>query len=274
VAGVEDIAAHRRAASPLRRKHWKLPRLSRVDLNVLRLATFELLARPEIPASVTLNERIGYGALRSEDSPSFVNGVLDPHRAASSRPRPEGRRVIRARGVRRRGGWPAAAITRRQRHRGSAGGDDDERRVFGNHSREPARVSRSGARSSEFRGRGPLTVKPDPRATCRLAYDPPLPDAAGASRQPAKRSSSRASIQIAFKLVDGRLGKVLTRTSSLQESLDFAHVERRRHDVAALPARNDRRARSRQMTNVQLRNRRPNARRLLETSRRDVFCRA
>ena len=59
-------------------EHWQLPRLSRVDLNVLRLATFELLGRPEIPSSVTLNEAIEiarrYG---SEDSSSFVNGVLD-----------------------------------------------------------------------------------------------------------------------------------------------------------------------------------------------------
>src|SRR6185436_18736165 len=39
-------------------EHWQLPRLSRVDVNVLRLATFELLARPEIPTAVTLNEAI------------------------------------------------------------------------------------------------------------------------------------------------------------------------------------------------------------------------
>jgi N utilization substance protein B len=39
-------------------QHWQLPRLSRVDLNLLRLATFELLARPEIPAAVTINEAI------------------------------------------------------------------------------------------------------------------------------------------------------------------------------------------------------------------------
>ena len=59
-------------------EHWQLPRLSRVDVNVLRLATFELLARPEIPTAVTLNEAIEiarrYG---SEDSSGFVNGVLD-----------------------------------------------------------------------------------------------------------------------------------------------------------------------------------------------------
>ena len=78
VAGVD---AHRARIDELiagAAEHWRLPRLSRVDLNVLRLATFELLERPEIPAAVTINEGIEiarrYG---SEDSPGFVNGVLD-----------------------------------------------------------------------------------------------------------------------------------------------------------------------------------------------------
>ena len=61
-----------------RAEHWRLPRLSRVDLNLLRLATFELLARPEIPASVTINEAIEIARrFGSEDSAAFVNGVLD-----------------------------------------------------------------------------------------------------------------------------------------------------------------------------------------------------
>jgi N utilization substance protein B len=47
-------------------------------LNLLRLATFELLARPDIPASVTLNEAIEIARrFGSEDSAAFVNGVLD-----------------------------------------------------------------------------------------------------------------------------------------------------------------------------------------------------
>lgn len=58
--------------------HWKLPRLSKVDLNLLRLATWELVGRPEIPTPVTINEAVEiarrYG---SEESPAFVNGVLD-----------------------------------------------------------------------------------------------------------------------------------------------------------------------------------------------------
>lgn len=59
-------------------QHWRLPRLSRVDLNLLRLATHELLGRPEIPASVTLNEAVEIARrFGSDDSAAFVNGVLD-----------------------------------------------------------------------------------------------------------------------------------------------------------------------------------------------------
>jgi N utilization substance protein B len=59
-------------------EHWRLPRLSRVDLSLLRLATFELIARPEIPTSVTINEAIEIARrFGSEDSAAFVNGVLD-----------------------------------------------------------------------------------------------------------------------------------------------------------------------------------------------------
>ncbi len=59
-------------------EHWRLPRLSRVDLNLLRLATFELLGRPDIPASVTLDEAIEIARrFGGEDSAAFVNGVLD-----------------------------------------------------------------------------------------------------------------------------------------------------------------------------------------------------
>jgi N utilization substance protein B len=58
--------------------HWELKRLSVVDRNVLRLATCELLAFPEIPFRVAIDEAVNlarrYGG---DDSPRFVNGVLD-----------------------------------------------------------------------------------------------------------------------------------------------------------------------------------------------------
>jgi N utilization substance protein B len=78
---VEGVAAHRERIDALiaaSAEHWRLPRLARVDLGLLRLAAFELLARPDIPASVTIDEAVEIARrFGSEDSPGFVNGVLD-----------------------------------------------------------------------------------------------------------------------------------------------------------------------------------------------------
>ena len=58
--------------------NWRLDRMSRVDLTILRLAALEILVREDIPKSVSINEAVElakrYGA---EDSPAFVNGLLD-----------------------------------------------------------------------------------------------------------------------------------------------------------------------------------------------------
>jgi len=78
---VEGVAAHRERIDALiaaSAEHWRLPRLARVDLSLLRLAVFELLARPDIPAPVTIDEAVEIARrFGSEDSPAFVNGVLD-----------------------------------------------------------------------------------------------------------------------------------------------------------------------------------------------------
>ena len=59
-------------------EHWSVKRLSRVDHNILRLAVFELLHMPDVPARVTIDEAIElaktYG---DEGSGRFVNGVID-----------------------------------------------------------------------------------------------------------------------------------------------------------------------------------------------------
>jgi N utilization substance protein B len=64
-------------------ENWRLPRMTAVDRNVLRLGAYELLFTPDTPAGVALDEAIElarrYG---SADSPSFVNGVLDQIRQA------------------------------------------------------------------------------------------------------------------------------------------------------------------------------------------------
>ena len=59
-------------------RNWTIGRMARVDLNILRLAVYELLHRPDIPRSVTINEAIEIAKkFGSEDSPAFVNGILD-----------------------------------------------------------------------------------------------------------------------------------------------------------------------------------------------------
>jgi N utilization substance protein B len=59
-------------------EHWKLMRLAKVDLTILRMATYELIFCPDIPLHVSLDEAIEiakrYG---TGDSAAFINGVLD-----------------------------------------------------------------------------------------------------------------------------------------------------------------------------------------------------
>jgi len=58
--------------------NWALDRMARVDLSLLRLATYELLFRPEIPTSVVINEAIEVGKrYGTKETPAFVNGILD-----------------------------------------------------------------------------------------------------------------------------------------------------------------------------------------------------
>ena len=59
-------------------EHWRLERMSAVDRNLLRLAAFELLFESDTPAAVVLDEAVDIARrFGSEDSPAFVNGVLD-----------------------------------------------------------------------------------------------------------------------------------------------------------------------------------------------------
>jgi N utilization substance protein B len=58
--------------------NWSLGRMSRVDINILRLAVFEFLYCGDIPPNVTLNEAVDLGkTFGSENSGSFINGILD-----------------------------------------------------------------------------------------------------------------------------------------------------------------------------------------------------
>ena len=58
-------------------EHWRLSRMTRVDRNVLRLATWELVHQPGTPRAVILDEAVELAKrFGSEDSGAFVNGVL------------------------------------------------------------------------------------------------------------------------------------------------------------------------------------------------------
>ncbi len=59
-------------------KNWRLDRMSRVDRNILRIATWELIAAPEVPMRVVINEAVELAKrFGAEESPAFVNGILD-----------------------------------------------------------------------------------------------------------------------------------------------------------------------------------------------------
>jgi N utilization substance protein B len=59
-------------------KNWAISRMAKVDLNILRLAVFELIYRIDIPRNVTINEAIEVAKkFGTEDSPAFINGILD-----------------------------------------------------------------------------------------------------------------------------------------------------------------------------------------------------
>jgi N utilization substance protein B len=59
-------------------ENWTIDRMTGVDRNILRMAIYELLYRPEIPKNVTINEAVEIGKkFGSEDSGAFVNGILD-----------------------------------------------------------------------------------------------------------------------------------------------------------------------------------------------------
>ena len=59
-------------------ENWRLDRINVIDRNILRMALYELLYCEEIPPKVTINEAIDLGKrYGSEDSGSFINGILD-----------------------------------------------------------------------------------------------------------------------------------------------------------------------------------------------------
>lgn len=78
---VQGVMEHRAVidqAILARSKNWALSRMPRVDLNIMRMAAYELMFKRDIPKKVSINEAIEiakkYG---DKESPAFVNGILD-----------------------------------------------------------------------------------------------------------------------------------------------------------------------------------------------------
>ena len=64
-------------------KNWRFDRIAAIDKNILRLAVYELLREPGTPSSVVIDEAVELAKrFGEEDSPAFVNGVLDAVRRA------------------------------------------------------------------------------------------------------------------------------------------------------------------------------------------------
>jgi len=57
---------------------WKLERLPKMNLAILKMASYEILFEEDIPNKVTINEAIELAKRYGDDNaPSFINGVLN-----------------------------------------------------------------------------------------------------------------------------------------------------------------------------------------------------
>ena len=57
--------------------NWKIDRLSKIDLSILRLAVYEITFEEDIPSIVSVNEAIELAKEYSQDiTGAFINGVL------------------------------------------------------------------------------------------------------------------------------------------------------------------------------------------------------
>lgn len=91
---VEGVIAHQTRIDELLSSYaedWALDRMPSVDRTVLRIATYELLWRDDVPGAVAIDEAVELvKSLSTDESPGFVNGMLArvlAERDNGSRPR-------------------------------------------------------------------------------------------------------------------------------------------------------------------------------------------
>lgn len=86
VAAATEHAARVDALIAAASKNWRIERMSRVDRNILRLGACELVAFPDVPVKVVINEAVELAKrFGTAESSAFVNGVLDRIASAAGR---------------------------------------------------------------------------------------------------------------------------------------------------------------------------------------------
>jgi transcription antitermination protein NusB len=80
VSLVEGVHSHLERIDELLSQYsqgWTVPRMPSVDRSLLRIGLFELLWRDDVPDAVAVSEAVALaGTLSTDQSPSFVNGLL------------------------------------------------------------------------------------------------------------------------------------------------------------------------------------------------------
>lgn len=88
VEGVVDHYSQLDSVIARHSQHWKLSRIAKVELTILRLSLYEMLFCPDIPVKVAMNEAVELAKDFGDDnSKIFVNGVLDAAAKATERDR-------------------------------------------------------------------------------------------------------------------------------------------------------------------------------------------
>jgi len=76
----EGTEAERDRLDELIERHatdWSVDRIAPLERNILRVALYELLHRPDVPTEVAIDEAVEAAKeLCSTDAPGFVNGIL------------------------------------------------------------------------------------------------------------------------------------------------------------------------------------------------------
>lgn len=79
VRGVHQKRADIDGALGKASKHWRLDRMAKVDLTILRLAAYEMLFELDVPHEVVIDEAVELTKqFSTSEAASFVNGVLSP----------------------------------------------------------------------------------------------------------------------------------------------------------------------------------------------------